>query len=108
MIRRPPRSTLFPYTTLFRSLVFPRHSIEHAIRDLKHAGEILSIHRKQRAAPQLAQQRELDGMEQAAASQRVQLFNGHGFIARAEPVNTVELKLVSARGTLLKRAQQPG
>src|SRR2546422_6686141 len=24
MIRRPPRSTLFPYTTLFRSLVFCR------------------------------------------------------------------------------------
>src|SRR3712207_3219474 len=23
MIRRPPRSTLFPYTTLFRSLEFP-------------------------------------------------------------------------------------
>src|SRR2546430_12129131 len=23
MIRRPPRSTLFPYTTLFRSLQFP-------------------------------------------------------------------------------------
>src|SRR5688572_32328739 len=23
MIRRPPRSTLFPYTTLFRSLAFP-------------------------------------------------------------------------------------
>src|SRR5258708_11102097 len=23
MIRRPPRSTLFPYTTLFRSLFFP-------------------------------------------------------------------------------------
>src|SRR5260370_6135749 len=26
MIRRPPRSTLFPYTTLFRS-VWPRYSI---------------------------------------------------------------------------------
>src|SRR5215203_1804003 len=25
MIRRPPRSTLFPYTTLFRSKDFPRH-----------------------------------------------------------------------------------
>src|SRR5438132_3084612 len=25
MIRRPPRSTLFPYTTLFRSLLRPRH-----------------------------------------------------------------------------------
>src|SRR2546430_6519090 len=40
MIRRPPRSTLFPYTTLFRSLggatqpVKPRH---HAARDrLRH------------------------------------------------------------------------
>src|SRR2546430_11534073 len=27
MIRRPPRSTLFPYTTLFRSLAFPGTSI---------------------------------------------------------------------------------
>src|SRR2546427_9362711 len=26
MIRRPPRSTLFPYTTLFRSRVRPGHS----------------------------------------------------------------------------------
>src|SRR2546427_7542173 len=26
MIRRPPRSTLFPYTTLFRSRVNDRHS----------------------------------------------------------------------------------
>src|SRR3989475_9637121 len=25
MIRRPPRSTLFPYTTLFRSTVYRRH-----------------------------------------------------------------------------------
>src|SRR5256885_12836678 len=25
MIRRPPRSTLFPYTTLFRSRLPPRH-----------------------------------------------------------------------------------
>src|SRR3989442_13791371 len=27
MIRRPPRSTLFPYTTLFRSLVLPASSL---------------------------------------------------------------------------------
>src|SRR5256885_17243242 len=26
MIRRPPRSTLFPYTTLFRSAVFQRYA----------------------------------------------------------------------------------
>src|SRR2546430_12669012 len=27
MIRRPPRSTLFPYTTLFRSLFYPTQGI---------------------------------------------------------------------------------
>src|ERR1022692_5148572 len=29
MIRRPPRSTLFPYTTLFRSIVVDPKSLEH-------------------------------------------------------------------------------
>src|SRR2546425_7878970 len=29
MIRRPPRSTLFPYTTLFRSLVWREGGAEH-------------------------------------------------------------------------------
>src|SRR3712207_7339829 len=32
MIRRPPRSTLFPYTTLFRSRAVP-HARLHARRD---------------------------------------------------------------------------
>src|SRR5260370_2770621 len=47
MIRRPPRSTLFPYTTLFRSLVVvahprtqlepgPRHHRVHAQRPAAH------------------------------------------------------------------------
>src|SRR3989449_6505729 len=36
MIRRPPRSTLFPYTTLFRSL-FPEN--EHLARWIRLAGE---------------------------------------------------------------------
>src|SRR3712207_7073873 len=47
MIRRPPRSTLFPYTTLFRSLgpravddavldLLDRHRV--ALADLEHAG----------------------------------------------------------------------
>src|SRR5438477_7137577 len=29
MIRRPPRSTLFPYTTLFRSLAGQLHNVGH-------------------------------------------------------------------------------
>src|SRR2546422_3205837 len=32
MIRRPPRSTLFPYTTLFRSLHLQRPLAEHMAR----------------------------------------------------------------------------
>src|SRR5256885_5192842 len=35
MIRRPPRSTLFPYTTLFRSLYIVRHGIAIAREDPK-------------------------------------------------------------------------
>src|SRR2546427_8833538 len=35
MIRRPPRSTLFPYTTLFRSVFAPDH-----LRELSRAGDL--------------------------------------------------------------------
>src|SRR5258705_8893345 len=38
MIRRPPRSTLFPYTTLFRS-----HGLEHGRRG--HQGPALPLRR---------------------------------------------------------------
>src|SRR5256885_12297514 len=31
MIRRPPRSTLFPYTTLFRSAIELDHEPQHAV-----------------------------------------------------------------------------
>src|SRR3712207_8982563 len=41
MIRRPPRSTLFPYTTLFRSLVVltltPQHPLPHAASERGNA-----------------------------------------------------------------------
>src|SRR3989475_4606653 len=33
MIRRPPRSTLFPYTTLFRSKAQPLHGAERPRKD---------------------------------------------------------------------------
>src|SRR3712207_9207412 len=37
MIRRPPRSTLFPYTTLFRSLVDRRAGVALDVDDLPRA-----------------------------------------------------------------------
>src|SRR5256885_6645292 len=44
MIRRPPRSTLFPYTTLFRSVLHQRGDgdddfLEHA-REAPHLGKV--------------------------------------------------------------------
>src|SRR5574344_2419200 len=50
MIRRPPRSTLFPYTTLFRSGISPTHykligmafSELYGIRSEEHTSELQS------------------------------------------------------------------
>src|SRR2546426_7048230 len=42
MIRRPPRSTLFPYTTLFRSLVLPGDNPDVASLVLEHENGALS------------------------------------------------------------------
>src|SRR5256885_5618638 len=36
MIRRPPRSTLFPYTTLFRSNIYPDNVSTNLIVPLSH------------------------------------------------------------------------
>src|SRR3712207_8037628 len=40
MIRRPPRSTLFPYTTLFRSEHVAGGAVEHALRLSGAAGGV--------------------------------------------------------------------
>src|SRR5690349_23828573 len=37
MIRPPPRSTLFPYTTLFRSSARPKHWLRHCRRQSSRA-----------------------------------------------------------------------
>src|SRR3712207_6951452 len=38
MIRRPPRSTLFPYTTLFRSLLRDRLALEEFVDGVERQG----------------------------------------------------------------------
>src|SRR5258708_21659575 len=60
MIRRPPRSTLFPYTTLFRSVaargkglggLFPDHQLERITAPVgTHAIELVAVARGGRAA----------------------------------------------------------
>src|SRR5437660_3624738 len=71
MIRRPPRFTLFPYTTLFRS--------QHAQRF--QAGE----------------QMKLNGMKEAAARESVHSFGLRDFLARLQPKNRVERDRKSTR-----------
>src|SRR2546422_5478144 len=41
MIRRPPRSTLFPYTTLFRSIRHPAATARRAGNERPHRWDIL-------------------------------------------------------------------
>src|SRR5256885_7028041 len=51
MIRRPPRSTLFPYTTLFRSQ-FPGEQLLLQLvaqHDVQRVGELVRIHPDQSA-----------------------------------------------------------
>src|SRR2546421_9655638 len=47
MIRRPPRSTLFPYTTLFRSVEHLAVGAQHALVDAQQVdapGELVGAH----------------------------------------------------------------
>src|SRR5437899_4615943 len=50
MIRPPPRSTLFPYTTLFRSTIFKLPYLQSSnlpitLRELQHAGiRVIAAH----------------------------------------------------------------
>src|SRR2546428_6886365 len=43
MIRRPPRSTLFPYTTLFRSVILGNTAPKHRTSNLRKARPALSF-----------------------------------------------------------------
>src|SRR3989442_8954824 len=44
MIRRPPRSTLFPYTTLFRSVVRLRRHRQHVARRHRQGAGLAAAH----------------------------------------------------------------
>src|SRR5687768_17975874 len=44
MILRPPTSTLFPYTTLFRSLGLVRHQVAHRAQPREHVVGLVGVH----------------------------------------------------------------
>src|SRR3712207_7071192 len=78
MIRRPPRSTLFPYTTLFRSFVEPVFGRQRRLADVAPAAEVPLAEMPGRVAHAFQRPR-----------QRRQLG--------IEPVGLVHLDIVAAR-----------
>src|SRR2546422_6265722 len=64
MIRRPPRSTLFPYTTLFRSHILERQLIGHVV-------------------PHRRRWRQLDGLVKLLDRKSTRLNSSHGYISYA-------------------------
>src|SRR2546427_11731170 len=46
MIRRPPRSTLFPYTTLFRSLALAEHGEAGYVEMIEHQARMGDVLRE--------------------------------------------------------------
>src|SRR2546422_7722487 len=68
MIRRPPRSTLFPYTTLFRSLPLPP---DHTLERRDGRGAITRAHRRHAIN------------EQQRDRKSTRLNSSHGYISYA-------------------------
>src|SRR2546428_4448442 len=58
MIRRPPRSTLFPYTTLFRSLAGPLQDMRYAIAEARWSG-VLAVLRSEEHTSELQSRSDL-------------------------------------------------
>src|SRR2546422_11521519 len=63
MIRRPPRSTLFPYTTLFRSILSQRHFFIGA------AVQVIEHHRRQTATSDSTQVVDVDDARRKTGAQ---------------------------------------
>src|SRR5687768_17781088 len=87
MIRRPPRSTLFPYTTLFRSRddhrVAQRLAADHLQREVADAPVVLGRQavNRTRAPPQVL----ADGQAPTRIGDRksTRLNSSHGYISYA-------------------------
>src|SRR3712207_7656125 len=85
MIRRPPRSTLFPYTTLFRS----EHGLEpgHPVAGQAGAGQLVALAREQ-------QQLDLDLALLEGDEQALGLLDG------AAPVDRKSTRLNSSHANI--------
>src|SRR2546429_5225433 len=77
MIRRPPRSTLFPYTTLFRSSFRSKQFNQHG-----HA-PFRGLRRRQTGAEQPSAKRRNGKRNQRQDRKSTRLNSSHGYISYA-------------------------
>src|SRR2546429_2443487 len=82
MIRRPPRSTLFPYTTLFRSMLEedPLHPLVLPLGNFEVVGR---IEIKERDRLDRAVHVERAGVEHLVDRKSTRLNSSHGYISYA-------------------------
>src|SRR5687768_18178195 len=84
MIRRPPRSTLFPYTTLFRSLGSDVLSVDRAATMAwQSSGLDITGRPVQYTIRQIDPQTELFGTGVAGDRKSTRLNSSHGYISYA-------------------------
>src|SRR2546422_1317834 len=85
MIRRPPKSPLFPYTTLFRSHDYPRREIQLISTIGFLVGAEIEMARLEGENSQLSEQLETRKVVERAKGDRksTRLNSSHGYISYA-------------------------
>src|SRR3989449_11725828 len=111
MIRRPPRSTLFPYTTLFRSLSFKEpapnvYPYQIAFNCLPHIDDFLPSGYTKEEMKLLNETRKImgdDSIRVTATTVRVPVYVGH-----SESVNIETEKKLTANEARAILSEAPG
>src|SRR2546427_306950 len=116
MIRRPPRSTLFPYTTLFRSVdestlnairVVPRHLfIDEALASRAYEDTALPIGHGQTISQPWVVARMTEAVLQVSPKKVLEVGTGSGYQAAVLGALGLEIYTVERIGDLLRQARK--
>src|SRR2546422_3343186 len=99
MIRRPPRSTLFPYTTLFRSRLVPARFAEYLRPVVRIDGEVLVLFDSRPADERPGEPVLVLDVVEAVAPLHAQAAAVRGPFAALHPEDLVALDVVGEQAT---------
>src|SRR2546422_3426664 len=83
MIRRPPRSTLFPYTTLFRSHLRPVLGLRPPGARMDREDRVVRVHLAAQQVIDAKPGQGLLGLDQFGDRKSTRLNSSHGYISYA-------------------------